>query len=35
MDDFLDALDALRPLWMPLLGLSLGALTGVALLAWG
>jgi hypothetical protein len=32
---FLDALDALRPLWMPLLVLSLGAVTGVALLALG
>jgi hypothetical protein len=35
MDDLLDALQALRPLWLPLLGLSLISCVGVALIAWG
>jgi hypothetical protein len=34
-DDLLDALQALRPLWLPLLGLSLAAWVGMALIAWG
>jgi hypothetical protein len=35
MGDLLDALHALRPLWLPLLVLSLAAGAGLALLAWG
>jgi hypothetical protein len=35
MDDLLNALQALRPLWLPLLGLSLAAAVGLALIAWG
>ena len=31
----LEALQALRPLWLPLLGLSLAACVGMALIAWG
>jgi hypothetical protein len=34
-DDLLDALQALRPLWLPLLVLSLAACVGMALIAWG
>jgi hypothetical protein len=35
MNDLLDALDALRPLWVPLLVVSLAAGAGLALIAWG
>jgi hypothetical protein len=35
MDDLLDALQALRPLWLPMLGLSLASCVGIALIAWG
>jgi hypothetical protein len=35
MDDLLEALRTLRPLWLPLLGLSLAACVGMALIAWG
>jgi hypothetical protein len=35
MDDLLDALDALRPLWLPLLVPSLAAADGLVLIAWG
>lgn len=34
MDDLLDALHALRPLWLPSLVLSLAAGAGLALIAW-
>jgi hypothetical protein len=34
MDDLLDALQALRALWLPLLGLSFSACLGMALIAW-
>jgi hypothetical protein len=34
MDDLLDALHALRPLWLPSLMLSL-ATAGLAVIAWG
>jgi hypothetical protein len=35
MDDLLDALHVLRPLWLPSLVLSLAAGAGLAPLAWG
>jgi hypothetical protein len=35
MDDLLDALRGLRPLWLPLLALSLAAGAGLVLIAWG
>jgi hypothetical protein len=35
MDDLLDVLDALRPLWLPLLMPILAATAGLALIAWG
>jgi hypothetical protein len=35
MSDLLDALHALRPLWLPLLMLSLAVGAGLALIAWG
>jgi hypothetical protein len=35
MNDLLDALRALRPLWLPSLVLSIAANAGLALIAWG
>ena len=35
MGDLLDALHALRPIWLPSLVLSLAAGAGIALIAWG
>jgi hypothetical protein len=35
MNDLLDALHALRPLWLPSLALSLAVVAGLALIAWG
>jgi hypothetical protein len=35
MNDLLDALHALRPLWLPLPTLSLAVSAGLALIAWG
>jgi hypothetical protein len=35
MDDLLDALNALRPLWLPLLMPSLAATAGLGLIPWG
>jgi hypothetical protein len=34
MDDLLDAVQALRPLGLPLLGLSLSVCLGMALIVW-
>jgi hypothetical protein len=35
MDDLLDALRGLRPLWLPLLVLILAAGAGLVLIGWG
>jgi hypothetical protein len=35
MDDFLETLQVLQPLWLPSLMLSLAAGAGLALIAWG
>jgi hypothetical protein len=34
MDDLLDALSALRPLWLPLIVPSLAAVAGLGLIGW-
>ena len=35
MDDFLEVLHVLRPIWLPALVLNLAAGAGLALIAWG